>query len=89
MNPANGLQKERTALSWLRTQVVLFGIGIVLFRLALAHTSPVIYVASILAVLVACVCTLSRSHLTKFIVSTTIFLLALAYLWTMLSKVIS
>lgn len=89
MNPVNGFQKERIALSWLRTQIILFGISIVMFRFALAHTSPTTYVTSILAMLVACACTLSRSNPIKFNVSTIIFLLALVYVWTTRSKVIS
>ncbi|QIA65461.1 DUF202 domain-containing protein [Vibrio astriarenae] len=89
MNQVNGLQKERTALSWLRTQLVLFGIGIVLFRFALAHPNLIICVTSIFAMLLACACTLWRTDLAKLFVSTIIFLLALAYVWTMLGKVIS
>ncbi|WP_394243881.1 DUF202 domain-containing protein [Vibrio astriarenae] len=89
MNPVNGLQKERTALSWLRTQLVLFGIGIVLFRFALAHPSPIIFGTSIFAMLIACACTLWRSDLTKLLVSIIICLLASTYIWTMLGTVIS
>lgn len=89
MNKDNGLQRERTALSWLRTQLVLFGIGIVLFRYALFHEQPAIYITSVIAILIAFSCSLFSSHRIKLIVSTIIFLLAFTYLGTMLDKVIS
>ncbi|QIA65627.1 DUF202 domain-containing protein [Vibrio astriarenae] len=86
MNQVKGLQKERTALSWLRTQLVLFGIGIILFRFSMSHANPIIFVASIFAMLVACSCTLSRSKYIKLIVSTVIFLLASTYILQMTSQ---
>ncbi|WP_112479733.1 DUF202 domain-containing protein [Vibrio variabilis] len=87
MSTVNGLQLERTVLSWLRTQLVLFAIGVVLIKVSITQDTTLIYLCGATAMLVAVMCSLSHGKAIKFFTSIIIMLLAAAYALTMLSEV--
>ncbi|WP_353499887.1 MULTISPECIES: DUF202 domain-containing protein [Vibrio] len=89
MSAVNGLQLERTVLSWLRTQLVLFAIGVALIKVSLTHDATLIYLCGATAMLVAIMCSLSHARMIKFFTSIIIMLIAAAYALTMLSDAFS
>lgn len=87
MTTVKGLQLERTALSWLRTQLVMFAIGVVLLKVSMPEHAALPYLTGAIAMLVAIVCSLSHGRIIKFFTSIIIVLIAVTYALTMLSEV--
>lgn len=87
MSTVNGLQLERTVLSWLRTQLALFAIGVILIKVSITQDTTLIYLCGATAMLVAVMCSLSHGKVIKFFTSIIIMLIAAAYTLTMLSDV--
>lgn len=58
MNRDPGLQPERTAMSWLRTQLVLFALGVACFKVAAGQLQLVVALLGII--------TMATSILTTF-----------------------
>ncbi|CAH0528799.1 DUF202 domain-containing protein [Vibrio hippocampi] len=86
MSAVKGLQLERTALSWLRTQLVLFAIGVVLLKVSVSDSATLPYLCGAAAMLVAIVCSLSHARIIKLFTSIIIVLIAVTYALTMLSE---
>ncbi|MFB9143517.1 DUF202 domain-containing protein [Vibrio artabrorum] len=87
MSAVKGLQFERTALSWLRTQLVLFAIGVVLLKVSITQDATLTYLCGATAMLVAIMCSFSHARIIKFLTSIIIMLIAVTYALTMLSDV--
>ncbi len=81
-----GLQKERTHLSWLRTRLVLFGMGFVFFRLSISNSHILTAFIGSVAMIIAIGFSLPTSYMTKRIISTLSMLMACTYLCVMVSK---
>ncbi|WP_406707706.1 DUF202 domain-containing protein [Vibrio methylphosphonaticus] len=87
MNTVKGLQLERTVLSWLRTQLVLFTIGVVLLKVSIAQDATLTYLCGATAMLVSIICSFSHARIIKLFTSIIIMLIAVTYALTMLSDV--
>ncbi len=53
-----GLQPERTSMSWLRTQLVLFGMGLVIFKISEINGYNGIAIMGVIAMVFAVCCNL-------------------------------
>ncbi|MDG3086449.1 DUF202 domain-containing protein [Vibrio hannami] len=87
MSTVNGLQLERTVLAWLRTQLVLFSIGVVLVKVSITQDASLTYLCGATAMVVAIMCTLSHARMIKLFTSIIIMLIAVTYALNMLSDV--
>lgn len=68
-----GLQPERTSMSWLRTQLVLFALGLLLFKIADNQGVTSISIAGIIAMSFAICCSFyTRKRFGKLFTDTSV-----------------